>query len=66
MDVQEKLDRYITSHGIKKSHIARKTGMSSATVTRIVKGHGNVTISQLQSICKALDVPITTFIDDCK
>ena len=64
MKLGEKIGDYLTQHGIRKSFVAEKTGIPLYTINDMCNGKRKVGALEYFSICKAISVPVTTFIND--
>lgn len=64
MTLNEKLNKYISDKGIKKSYISSKTGMTQDRISRIMRGIAKITGDEFLSICIILDVDPNEFIPD--
>lgn len=47
---------------IKMKDLARRVGISSTHMTKIMRGQANISLSLLYCFCKELDVPVTDLI----
>ncbi len=63
MGVNEKIKQYLEEHGIKQSFLAKKTGISSDIISKIVLNQRNITANELGKISKALNVSADIFLD---
>ncbi len=53
-----------TRAGIGAAELARRAGVSKATVSQLESGNGNPSVETLWAIATALDVPFSVFIED--
>ena len=60
----QKIKDYLTEKGIKQSFLAEKTGMTADAISSICNGSRNVGAIEYFKICKALGVPLETFVFD--
>ena len=63
MTFKEILEKY----GITASELSRRAGVSTSTLSTFVNGRSkcqNMQISTFRRICKGLDIPFETFVDD--
>lgn len=63
MTFKEILEKY----GITASELSRRSGVSTSTLSTFVNGRSkcqNMQISTFLRICKGLDIPFETFVDD--
>lgn len=56
--------QYLNENGIKQKFIAQKTDIREFTFSAIVTGKIKCSLENYVNICKALEVPLGTFIDD--
>lgn len=63
MSVNEKIKQYLDEHGIKQAFLAKKTGISSDVISKIVLNQRNITAIELGKISKALNVSADIFLD---
>lgn len=64
MVVQTKVAQYIEDKGIKKIRVANKAGIRLSRLSQILNNHTEMRADELDSICKALEVSPTQFIND--
>lgn len=64
MSLSENIDRYLECNGIMKKFVAEKTGMTQSAVTQSLSGKRKLTADEYISICRALDVPLETFLTE--
>ncbi|MDF2447506.1 MAG: Cro/C1-type DNA-binding domain [Bacteroidota bacterium] len=60
MSINKAILKYLDEKGISHSVLVRKTGISKQNLSRIL-GSDDLKISQLNEICKALNLPVTYF-----
>lgn len=59
--------RYLVEHGIKQSYLADKTGLTNSMISDLctgIRSDQTIPCIVIWKICKALDVPISTFVND--
>jgi transcriptional regulator with XRE-family HTH domain len=59
-----RIKQYLAENGIKQTFLAEKTGMSNATISDICNGNRKIDCVEYYKICKALNVPLETFLED--
>lgn len=59
-----RIKQYLVENGIKQTFLAEKTGMSNATISDICNGNRKIDCVEYYKICKALNVPLETFLED--
>ncbi len=60
-----KIKDYLTENGIKQSFLVEKTGMTASTISDICNGvRQKIDAVEYYKICKALGVPLDTFLFD--
>ncbi len=62
--VGENIKNYLNEKGIKQTFLAQKTGLTDSVVSDICINGRKVECTEYYRICKALDVPYETFIDE--
>src|ERR1017187_443390 len=62
MNTNKKILKYLEDKGINHSVLVKKTGISKQNLSRILSAD-DIKLSQLIEITKALDLPLTYFID---
>jgi DNA-binding Xre family transcriptional regulator len=62
MEINKKILKYLEDKGINHSVLVKKTGISKQNLSRILSSD-DIKFSQLIEITKALDLPLTFFID---
>lgn len=63
MNICANINNYVQANGIKKKHLAKEAGMSSNAITLSLSGKRKLTADEYVSICKALKVPLTKFLE---
>ena len=61
--VRERIVSFIRENGIKQSFICEKTGMKPQAVSAIMNLKRNIEVDEYCSICSALNVPLSYFVD---
>lgn len=61
MTIGEKIYCYIDERGIKQVFLAEMTGIGQQKLNRILKGKQEITVSDYELICGALNVGVNTF-----
>ena len=61
--VGRRIKQYLTDNGIKQSFLAEKTGMTPMVISDICNNGRKIDIVEYYKICKALNVPMETFIE---
>lgn len=61
--VGKKIDEYLADNGIKKSWLADKVGIDAPRLTDICKNGRVIDCVLYYKICKALNVPLETFVE---
>ena len=60
----EKIDTYLKENGIKRTYVAKKAGISNATITAIMQGKRKLLATEYADICSALNVSLDKFNTD--
>ena len=55
---------YLESKGITQSFVAKKTDLKATQISDICNGKCQITVPVYYRICKALEVPLDTFVND--
>lgn len=63
MNINERLNEYVTTNGIKQIHLAHKTGLSADTISKILNNNRRILANEFLLICNALNVDPTIFKD---
>ena len=63
-EVGAKINTYLKENGIKQSYLVEQTGLTSDAVSRICKLDRKIECVEYYKICRALNVPFETFMDD--
>ena len=61
MSINERLNKYVEEKGIKQAYIARKTGLTADTVSKIMNGNRRILADEFLTICRALDIDPNIF-----
>jgi DNA-binding Xre family transcriptional regulator len=64
MKVQKRVVEYVSSHGIRQSFIADKTGLTRTKVSRLLNLTQTMTLDDFVKFCKALHKSPNDFISD--
>lgn len=59
-----RIKEYLIKNGIKQTFIVERTGLTPTIVSDICKGKRNIECREYYKICKALQVPLETFIEE--
>lgn len=59
----KEIDSYLKEHGITRSFIADKTGLSNSTLTAIFSGKRKLLATEYATICRVLNVSLDSFSD---
>ena len=62
--IASKIKAYLAEHGIRQSFLVDKLDVHSSTVSDWLNGRRGINVVSYVHICKALEVPYSTFIDD--
>lgn len=62
--IGEKIKQYLTDHGIMQKFLIEKTGIRKMRISDICAGKCRIEVTEYYKICKALNVPLETFLDD--
>ncbi|HXB40549.1 MAG TPA: helix-turn-helix domain-containing protein [Bacteroidia bacterium] len=62
MEVNKRIVKYLEDRGINNSVLAKKAGLSKQNLSRVLSSN-DIKLSQLLSITKALELPLTYFFD---
>lgn len=63
-NIGKEIKAFINGKGLKQVFISKKTGIPSYALNAILNGKRNIYAHEYISICKALGVPLDTFIAD--
>jgi transcriptional regulator with XRE-family HTH domain len=63
-DVATKIKKYIESEGITQTHLAKISNIKLKSLNDILNGRVKITVGALQTISKALKVPVAFFLTD--
>lgn len=58
-----KIKEYLDAKGIRYNFVAEKTGISNPAMSNILSGKRDVKLIEYYKICKAVDVPFETFLE---
>lgn len=61
--VGKRIKEYLTERGIKQTFLAQKTGLGDAVMSDICNDNRRIDCIEYYRICRALDVPLETFMD---
>lgn len=61
--VGKRIKEYLKSNGIKQKFLADKTGLTTMVISDICNNGRKIDIVEYYKICKALNVPMETFIE---
>ena len=64
MTVGERVKVYALEHGVMFKFLAEKSGTTSSKMSLFLNGKRDIGIIEYYNICKALDVPMDTFIKE--
>lgn len=59
-----KIKEYLTQNGIKQTFLAEKTGLSDSIISDICTKNRKIDCIEYYKICKVLNVPLETFLED--
>lgn len=62
--VGKRIKEYLVSNGIKQTFIAEKTGLTPMVISDICNNGRKIDIVEYYKICKALNVPLETFLEE--
>ena len=62
--VGKRIKEYLVSNGIKQSFVAEKTGLSTMVISDICNKDRRIDCMEYYKICKALNVPLETFLEE--
>ena len=62
--VAERINAYIKDMGIKQIAVANAIGVSKATMSQILKGERKLSADEYAAICRHLNVPYETFLEE--
>lgn len=60
--VGEKIKNYLNEKGIKQTFLAEKTGFTNSIISDMCLGNRKIECVEYYKICKALGVPLDTFL----
>lgn len=63
MNINERLNIYVNENGIKQAYIAKKTGLSSDTISKILNGNRRILANEFLQICNVLNIDPNIFRD---
>lgn len=61
MSINEQLNRFVEENGIKQAYIAKITGLSRDTVSKILNGNRRILADEFLLICTALKIDPNIF-----
>ena len=56
MEIQQRISKYIDKHGIKKTYVAEKAGLTFSRFSFIINNRSELKADEFAKICDALDV----------
>lgn len=59
-----KIKEYLMQNGIKQTFLAEKTGLSDSIISDICTKNRRIDCIEYYKICKVLNVPLETFLED--
>lgn len=62
--VGSRIKNYLNDNGIKQIFLAEKTGLSPNAISDICNHDRKIDVIEYAKICKALNVPLDTFLED--
>lgn len=62
--VGKRIKEYLVANGIKQTFIAEKTGLTPMVISDICNNGRKIDIVEYYKICKALNVPLETFLEE--
>lgn len=62
--VGERIKNYLTANGIKQAFVAERVGITRVRMSEICNKGRNIDCVTYYKICKALNVPLETFLED--
>lgn len=66
MNLQSTINNYLLENGIKKNHIAERTGITTNALSLALNGKRKLLADEYIRICDALEVPYDYFVDTLK
>lgn len=63
MNINERLNTYVNENGIKQAYIAKKTGLSTDTISKILNGNRRILANEFLQICSVLNIDPNIFRD---
>ena len=64
METGMRIGQYLTDNGIKQTFITENTGLPAVVVSAMVNGKRKIRVDEYYKICKALNVPLETFLEE--
>lgn len=61
MSINEQLNKYVEENGIKQAYIAKSTGLSCDTVSKILNGNRRILADEFLLICTTLKIDPNIF-----
>lgn len=61
LDINKRLNKYVTDNGIKQIYIAQKTGLTADTVSKMLNGNRRIQADEFLLICTALCIDPNIF-----
>lgn len=62
--VGRRIKEYLKENGIKQTFVAEKSGLSNSVISDICSRGRKIDVVEYYKICKALNVPLETFLDE--
>ena len=62
--IGSKIKEYLTENGIKQGFVAEKVGLTPSQMSDICNRNKSIDCVTYYKICKALNVPLETFVED--
>ena len=63
--VGSKIKEYLDNNGIKQTFLAKETGISDSRISKILNQGVSIDCIDYYRICKALNVPLGSFLEGC-
>lgn len=63
MNLGVKINQYLESRGIKQSFVAERAKIKQNILSRILRGERSCRAEEYINICKAISVPLDTFVE---
>ena len=62
--VAKNIKNYISERGIRQSFVAEKVNVPSSALSKMLAGEQTIDVITYYGICKTLDVPLETFLEE--